>query len=297
VGFSLSSVLRAFCACAGALQLPIPALSSRRAVLGGLGGLAATALAPPEAHAAASGSIELPDALDDLPRNAKKAYLQYLPQLQLDGDFFVFELEPLLAQPGRWDRISEIVTSTDIGSAASISRLEREFITPMRQIALAFPPDMGGEDMQTSIDKFQKAMYTLASQARKGATNGITAPPSAAEVKGVEDAYNSGRTALNSFFAAVNEGVGAKRLVPVTKGGIGYPRSKGLYTQLKKDAALCRNRGGEALAGIWGNLMVYGTVPGVNPCGNAAERYFSQGLNEGLNAASNEGLKQSIGLR
>ena len=72
VGFSLSSVLRAFCACAGALQLLIPALSSRRAVLGGLGGLAATALAPPEAHAAASGSIELPDALDDLPRNAKK---------------------------------------------------------------------------------------------------------------------------------------------------------------------------------------------------------------------------------
>ena len=43
-----------------------------------------------------------------------QAYLQYLPQLQLDGDFFVFELEPMLAQPGRWDRISEIVPSTDI---------------------------------------------------------------------------------------------------------------------------------------------------------------------------------------
>ena len=34
----------------------------------------------------------------------------------------------------------------------------------MRQIALSFPPDMGGEDMQTAIDAFQKAMYTLASQ-------------------------------------------------------------------------------------------------------------------------------------
>ena len=50
------------------------------------------------------------------------------------------------------------------------------------------------------------------------------------------------------------------------------------YTQLLKDAALCRNRGGEALAGLWGNLMVYGTVPGVNPCGNSALAYFSQGL-------------------
>ena len=37
-----------------------------------------------------------------------------------------------------------------------------------------------------------------------------------------------------------------------------------------------RNRGGEQLAGLWGNLMVYGTVPGVNPCGNAAEKYYAQ---------------------
>ena len=85
--------------------------------------------------------------------------------------------------------------------------------------------------------------------------------------------------------------------MPVTKGGVGYPRSKGLYTQLKKDAALCRNRGGEALAGIWGNLMVYGTVPGVNPCGNAAEKYFSQGLDSAANAGLNAASQQGIGLR
>jgi len=44
-----------------------------------------------------------------------------------------------------------------------------------------------------------------------------------------------------------------------------------------KDAALCRNRGGEQLAGIWGQLMVYGTVPGVNPCGSVnMASYFQQ---------------------
>ena len=74
VGLSLSSVLRTFCAGAGALQLPIPAVSSRRAVLGGLGGLAAAVLAPPSANAVTGGK-ELPDALEDLPRNAKKARL------------------------------------------------------------------------------------------------------------------------------------------------------------------------------------------------------------------------------
>ena len=96
-------------------------------------------------------------------------------------------------------------------------------------------------------------------------------------------AFDAGRVALNGFFAAVNSGVGASRLVPVPPvsqalKGEGYPRSKRLYTQLLKDAALCRNRGGEQLAGLWGQLMVYGTIPGVNPCGDAAAQYYTQGL-------------------
>ena len=46
---------------------------------------------------------------------------------------------------------------------------------------------------------------------------------------------------------------------------------------LMKDAAQCRNRGGEALAGLWGQQMVYGTVPGVNPCGSVnMQTYFAQ---------------------
>ena len=77
---------------------------------------------------------------------------------------------------------------------------------------------------------------------------------------------------------------GTKRLIQIPAGGFSatsakaYPRSKQLYTDLLKEAALCRNRGGEALAGLWGNLMVYGTVPGVNPCGNSALAYYTQGL-------------------
>ena len=41
------------------------------------------------------------------------------------------------------------------------------------------------------------AMHTPASQARKAQTNGITAPPSAQEVRAVEDAYTRSYTALN----------------------------------------------------------------------------------------------------
>jgi len=90
--------------------------------------------------------------------------------------------------------------------------------------------------------------------------------------------WNAGASALNSFFVALNTATSTKRLVTIPVNGVGYPRSQKLYTQLQKDTALCRNRGGEALAGIWGNLMVYG-VPGtgVNPCGSVnLQNYFTQ---------------------
>lgn len=217
-------------------------------------------------------------ALDDLPPKAKQSYLQYLPSLQLAGDFYVFELRDLLETPGRWDLIAGLTESTDIGSAASVSRIEREFITPMRIVSLAFPPDLGGDEMQAALNGFQRSMFTLTAQARRGQTTGNVAQPSEAQIKEVYGAWDAGRKQLNAFFLALNEATESSRLALIPADGVaGYPRSKRLYVQLQKDAAICRNRGGEALAGLWGQLMVYGTVPGVNPCGNAATAYFSQG--------------------
>ena len=55
-----------------------------------------------------------------------------------------------------------------------------------------------------------------------------------------------------------------------------YPRSKRRYVELKRNLAKCQNRGGEALAGIWSQLMVYGTA-GVSPCGDInLYNYFDQ---------------------
>jgi hypothetical protein len=221
------------------------------------------------------------EALEELPPKAKAAYLQYLPQFQLDADYFVFDLLPLLKTPGQWSLIYSLTASTSIGSAASVSKLDQDFIIPMKSIALTFPPDVGTEDMQDAIQDFQGAIFKLAKGARKGTTEGNVAPPSAQEMKEVEGSWEAARVALNKFFNIVNEATSSKRLVqipPASAAGAGYPRSKQLYTNLKKDAALCRQRGGQTLAGLWGQLMVYGTVPGVNPCGNAAEKYFAQGV-------------------
>jgi len=264
------------------------AASSRRALL--QSGLAAALVAshpPSSAFALDSLTID-PNSLkkadigmlDEIPPKAKQAYLQYLPTLQLAADYFVFELQPQLDDPGRYDRVFALTEAGTAGSATSVSKLEREFVTPMKILCLAFPPDLGGEEMQTSLDAFQRSMFKLSQQTRKGASTGNTAGASAAEIKEIIATYDVGRVALNRFFATLNENTGTKRLVEIpTKANVkAYPRSKALYTALQKEAALCRNRGGEALAGLWGGLMVYGTVPGVNPCGNSAMAYFSQGL-------------------
>mmetsp|Transcript_62 Transcript_62/g.264 ORF Transcript_62/g.264 Transcript_62/m.264 type:complete len:148 (+) Transcript_62:695-1138(+) len=147
----------------------------------------------------------------------------------------------------------------------------------MRILTLSFPPDAGGDEMQLALDRFQASALRLSLLARRGQTTGNVAQPSAAEVAAVKKTWDEGRQSINAFFDALNTGTSTQRLVGIPAKVEGYPRSKKLYTQLRKDAALCRNRGGEALAGFWGNLMVYGTVPGVNPCGNVnLANYFDQ---------------------
>ena len=254
--------------CAKAANAPV--LSRRAATLGAAAALFASNALPAQA-------IEEGLTLEDLPRKTQEAYNQYWPAMQLAGDFYVFELRELVGYPGRWDQIGALTESTNIGSAASVSRLDREFLTPMRILSLAFPPDAGGEEMQDALNLFQTAMFKMSRQARIGQTTGNLADPDKKDIKAMEDTWNAGASALNKFYIAMNTATSTNRLVTIPVNGVNYPRSKKLYTQLQKDSALCRNRGGEALAGIWGNLMVYGTVPGVNPCGNVnLQTYFMQ---------------------
>lgn len=258
-------------ACLGLRSSPLGPESSRRAVLSAAARALAFAAVPRLPALAADG------LLDDLPPKAVTAYKQYWPALQLAADEYVFDVYALLDDPGKWDSIGMLTETTDIGSASSVSRLERDFITPMRILSLAFPPDAGGDEMQGALNRFQTAGARLSAQARAGQTTGNLAQPSAAEIAGVLKCWDEGRLALNAFFLAVNTGTAIDRLVVIPANGKGYPRSKSLYVQLRKDSALCRNRGGEALAGLWGQLMVYGTVPGVNPCGNVnLGNYFTQ---------------------
>ena len=119
--------------------------------------------------------------------------------------------------------------------------------------------------MQAALGRFRAAMGRL------GRVAGSAPGPNGASKQELATAlreWEAGRDALNSFSDALNAATGTSRMQTIPADYLSYARSKERYTQLVKDTALCRNRGGEQLAGLWGNLMVYGTVPGVNPCGD-----------------------------
>jgi hypothetical protein len=204
-----------------------------------------------------------------------EAYNKQWPTLQLAADYYAFDLKPLVDNPGAWNVISELGASTSIGSAASVSRLEREFFTPMRILVSSVPPDME-DDLQSAFNKFQVAMGKLTRLARAGQTTGDLAMPEDSEIVEVKKSWEEGRESLNKFFVALNVITGTDRMTTIPEGGEGYPRSKKRFKQLQKDLAMCRNRGGELLAGIYGQLMVYGTT-GTNPCGNLnLNNYFDR---------------------
>ena len=72
---------------------------------------AASAMTALVSHRMPVSAMESLD-LDDLPPKAQEAYRQYWPDMQLAGDYYVFELLDLLKEPGRWDIIATLTEST-----------------------------------------------------------------------------------------------------------------------------------------------------------------------------------------
>jgi len=247
-------------------------LSSRRSVVLGVATAALRPSSPAGAFAVKESKppIQASAALDALPKNTAAAFQRYWPAMQLGADFYAFELLERVKAPQKWDLVGSFV-----GGGQAGSRLELEFLSPMTILALAFPPDEGGDRMQAALQDFRASMGKLSSIA--GSSPGPTAGPTPAEKAMAMGQWDSGRLALNRFLVALNDATETTRLTTIPEGAIGYPRSAARYLELRQGQALCRNRGGEALAGVWSGLMVYGTVPGVNPCGDVnLGNYFDQ---------------------
>lgn len=215
--------------------------------------------------------------LNDLPPEATRSYLQYRVPFVISSDFYIFELQEKLESTDDWGEIGQLFQANGGRGASLPSRIEREFVNPMRILGLSMPPDTA-EKMQDSQAIFERGMFKLG-QATKGIRRDIPIVIDAAQIKLANDGWEEGRKGLNGFIVALNEATGLDDVQTLPPRGPNqfqeYGRSKRRYNELVKKTKLCQNRGGPTLAQAWGGLMVTGYLQ--DSCGIPdLELYFNQ---------------------
>uniref|UniRef100_A0A7R9UKQ1 Uncharacterized protein n=2 Tax=Diacronema lutheri TaxID=2081491 RepID=A0A7R9UKQ1_DIALT len=201
----------------------------------------------------------------ELPAQSVRAFKQYRGALQFAGDYLLYELHDSVLDVSKWPDMAQMMQGSSANGQGQPSTVARLVLIPMQQVALAFPPDVTDElaaaklEMERSLQQMNKATRMTNDAVSTGA--------SSAQVADAERAWQAGRLALNKFYALVNTAVGrdVMQAIPSSEEE-GFVRSRARYTKFKKGLAICQNRGGTNLAGVWGGLMVYGTA--VDPCGD-----------------------------
>lgn len=217
--------------------------------------------------------------LPDLPPEAVRSYLQYRFQLQLAADYYIFDLQTMVGDTDEFGAVNDLVASKGArGGSGGASRIEREYVNPMRIIGLSMPPEYADEIRESQF-AFEKAMAKL-TKATNGIKRDLPVDIDPSVVPKAQAAWEEGRVALNSFFVTLNTVTGLKdELTTIPPAGPNqtkeYGRNLRRYNELMKKTRLCQNRGGPTLSAAWGQLMVSGYLQdscGVEPLGG----YFFQ---------------------
>jgi hypothetical protein len=217
--------------------------------------------------------------LPDFPPEALRSYLQYRYPLQLAADFYIFDLQTMVSNTDSFGEVNDLVASrSSNGGGGGASRIERDYVNPMRIIGLSMPADVA-DDLRDSQFAFEKAMSKL-TKATSGIRRGLSVEIESDVVPRALSAWEDGRLALNSFFITLNTATGlTNELIPIPPSGPNqtaeYGRSVRRYNEFTKKTRLCQNRGGPTLSAAWGQLMVSGYLQ--DSCGvEPLEGYFFQ---------------------
>jgi hypothetical protein len=198
--------------------------------------------------------------LPDFPYEATRSYLQYRIPLQIAADYYIFDLQGMIGNPDTWGDVSQLYRVNNNKGQGQPSRMERDYVNPMRILSLSMPPDLT-DDMRDAQFKFERAMAGV-SKATAGYRKDLPVEIPASAVKAAEQGWEDGRVALNEFFALLNTATGLPELKGIPPAGPNqreqYGRSARRYNELVKKTKLCQNRGGPALSQAWGGLMVTG---------------------------------------
>lgn len=230
------------------------------------------------AAAAVSGSEDvLSGLLSDLPPEAARSYLQYRIPLQISADYYMWDLQGKIADPDSWGEINEIFQVNNNKGQGNPSRVERDFVNPMRILGLSMPPDVADE-MRDAQFEFERAAQGI-TKATKGVRRDLPVELDPSDLKNAQLSWEKGRLAINSFFTSLNAAVGMKEMTMIPPVGPNqtkeYGRSQKRYFELTKKTKLCQNRGGPTLSQAWGGLMITGYLQ--DSCGIPdLEEYFYQ---------------------
>lgn len=213
----------------------------------------------------------------DLPPNAARSYLQYRIPLQIAADFYIFELQSMVGNIDDWGEINQLARVNNNKGQGQPSRIEREFVNPMRILGLSFPPDVADE-MREHQFKFEKAMAKL-TKTTSGVRRDLPVEIDRDAVPTAKASWEDGRIALNDFFVTLNSSTGLNELKTIPSAGPSqykeYGRSSLKFNDLMKKTKLCQNRGGPTLSNAWGKLMTTGYLQ--DSCGIPdLETYFYQ---------------------
>lgn len=215
--------------------------------------------------------------LPDLPSEAVRSYLQYRIPLQIAADSYVFDLQGMVVNTDSWGEVGQMFRVNNNRGQGQPSKVERDFVNPMRILLLGMPPDIA-DDMRDAQFRFEKAMDSI-SKATAGYRKDLPVEIPKDAVDSARAGWETGRVALNDFFVLLNGVTGLSEMKTIPPAGPKqqeeYGRSAKRYNELIKKTKLCQNRGGPALSQAWGQLMVSGYLQ--DSCGIPdLEGYFYQ---------------------
>merc|ERR1711865_126081 len=204
-------------------------------VLGGMGGfpgIFSPSYLVAQAAAAGTSSTALPimeqGNLPDLPKDAVRSYVQYRIPFKISADYYLFSLKDMIADSDQWGDVSALFQVNNNNGQGQPSKIERDYINPMRILLLSFPPDIS-EDMRDAQFKFERAAAKVA-KVTSGYRRDLPVELDPASIKVAEKGWDEGRIALNEFYALLNTAVGLQELALIPPNGPNqlkeYGRSK-----------------------------------------------------------------------
>ena len=155
----------------------------------------------PDAAFAATGAKD--GNLPDLPSEASRSYLQYRIPLQIAADAYIFDLQDQVVDIEQWGVISQLFRVNNNRGQGQPSKIERDYVNPMRILLLSMPPDVADE-MRDAQFRFEKAMNSI-SKLTSGYSKDLPVEIPASTITAAGQGWEDGRVALNDFFVLLNE--------------------------------------------------------------------------------------------